>query len=69
MNMAKNVLKYLKGTMNYCLTFKKSNEITLLCYSDSDWGSSSDRKIISGYCFKMCDDGPPLSHGAVRNNQ
>ena len=61
MNMAKNVLKYLKGTMNYCLTFKKSNEITLLGYSDSDWGSSSDRKSISGYCFKMCDDGPLIS--------
>ena len=61
MNMAKNVLKYLKGTMNYCLTFKKSNEITLLGYSDSDWGSSSDRISISGYCFKMCDDGPLIS--------
>nr|XP_027239597.1 uncharacterized protein LOC113830591 [Penaeus vannamei] len=37
LNAAKHVLKYLKGTMMYGLTFKKSNEsVQLQGYCDSD---------------------------------
>ena len=53
-NLAKYVLKYVKGTLNYDLKFVKSSDpIQLTGFSDSDWGASSDRKSISGYCFKL----------------
>jgi len=62
LNAAKHVLKYLKGTMMYGLTFKKSNEsVQLKGFCDSDWGSSEDRKSISGYCFQLHKDGPLIS--------
>ncbi|XP_047482942.1 uncharacterized mitochondrial protein AtMg00810-like [Penaeus chinensis] len=62
LNSAKQVLKYLKGTMTYGLTFRKSNEsIQLKGFCDSDWGSSEDRKSISGYCFQLHRDGPLIS--------
>jgi len=62
LNAAKHVLKYLKGTMMYGLTFKKSNKsVQLKGFCDSDWGSSEDRKSISGYCFQLHKDGPLIS--------
>ena len=52
--IAKSVLRYLKGTTNYSLNYVKSkNDLELTGYSDSDWGSSPDRRSISGYCFKL----------------
>lgn len=45
---AKRVLKYLKGTANLCLTYKK-REVNLLAFSDADWaGDRIDRKSTSG---------------------
>lgn len=62
LNSAKHVLKYLKGTMTYGLTFRKSDEsVQLQGFCDSDWGSSEDRKSISGYCFQLHNDGPLIS--------
>lgn len=54
LNMGKYTLKYLKGTKNQGLKYNKTNNINLVGYSDSDWGNSSDRKSISGYCFRLC---------------
>lgn len=49
---AKHVLRYLKGTRQYGLTFKKDN--TLAIYCDADWASSTlDRRLISGYLFQL----------------
>ena len=62
LNLVKNVLRYLKSTLDYKLTFKKSTDgLKLVGFSDSDWGSSDDRKSISGYCFFLNSDGPSIS--------
>ena len=62
LNLAKFVLKYIKGTLNYKLTFRKSAKgLSLTAYRDSDWGSSDDRRSISGYCFFLHNDGPLIS--------
>ena len=53
LNMAKHVLKYLKGTSDYCLKFSKCNDFKLYGFCDSDWGNSKDRKSWSGYCIQM----------------
>lgn len=46
---AKRVLRYLKGTMNIGLLYKKSKTTLIETYSDADWaGSQTDRKSISG---------------------
>jgi hypothetical protein len=60
--MAKRVLRFLKGTMDYGLSFVRSDSaLELIGYSDSDWGSSVDRHSISGYCFKLCESGTIIS--------
>ena len=53
MNVAKGVLRYLKGTSEYGLEFKKSGDkAQIQGHCDSDWASSySDRKSISAYVF------------------
>ena len=49
---AKRILRYLRGTMDYGLTYRKSDSIGLYGYCDADWSSDrDDRKSISGYCF------------------
>ena len=58
LNAAYRVLRYVKGTSDFCLKFYKSDSIDLIGYCDSDWGSSEDRKSISGYCFMLNNDGP-----------
>ena len=62
MSICKNVYRFLKGSMYYELKFTKSIvELYLHGFCDSDWGSSSDRKSISGYCFFLNPVGPPIS--------
>lgn len=54
-NYLKQVLKYLKGTIDYGLIYRKSNKIVnLVGYVDSDWGGDTkDRKSVSGYLLKI----------------
>lgn len=48
----KHVLRYLKGTVNYCLFYKKTKDDRITGYSDADWNSSDDnRKSITGFLF------------------
>ena len=63
MTMAKHVLRYLKGTINDKMTFTKSEEpLEIIGFSDSDWANSiEDRKSITGYSFKMSQNGPLIS--------
>ena len=62
LNRAKQVLRYLKGTKEQKLVFKKSkNPLKLEGFSDSDWGNDEDRKSISGYCFRLSENGPIIS--------
>lgn len=52
-NAAKRVLRYLKGTKDVGLTFRKSNE-DLKGYADADWGSNEDdRRSFTGYAFLL----------------
>ncbi|KAA0060697.1 putative mitochondrial protein [Cucumis melo var. makuwa] len=51
---AKRVLRYLKGTVNYGIHYKKGGKGQLLAYTDSDYvGDMEDRKSTSGYVFLM----------------
>ena len=55
--LAKKVLRYLKGTFDLGLVFKRSECLKLVRCCDSDWGGDpNDRRSTSGYCFKISDD-------------
>ena len=69
LNIARNVLKYLKGTIDKCLKFSKVNSpLGIFGYCDSDWAGDSDRKSISGYCFKLSVNGPLISWKSKKQN-
>ena len=56
---AKRILRYLKGTINYGIFYKKNENKQLIVYTDSDYaGDIADKKSTSGYVFM-------LSGGAV----
>ena len=58
----KHVLRYLKGSLNYELCFTKCVDgLQLTGFSDASWGSSDDRKSITGYCFSLNKCGPFIS--------
>ena len=69
LGMCKFVLKYLKGTENYNLVFKKSTSpCTIFGYCDSDWGGSVDRRSFSGYCFQLNECSSPISWKSKKQN-
>lgn len=48
---AKRILRYLKGTLDYGITFHKTGK-PLVGYVDADWGNNIvDRRSYSGYVF------------------
>ena len=50
----KRILRYLKGTANYGILYKKEKEVKLTGWSDSDYaGDVDDRKSTSGYVFMI----------------
>ncbi|XP_041564465.1 secreted RxLR effector protein 161-like [Drosophila elegans] len=50
---AKRVLRYLKGTQDYCLVYKRSGK-DLVGYADADWAANiDDRRSFSGFAFKF----------------
>ena len=52
--IAKHVMRYLKGKINYGLRYASDREISLQGFTDSDWpGSVADRKSTFGCCFSM----------------
>lgn len=55
-NTVKHVFRYLKGTTNYGLCFKKDDksQLGLVVHSDADWASdASDRRSTTGYCASL----------------
>ena len=55
--VAKNVMRYLQGTKDYMLTFKRSDNLEVIGYSDSDFARCVDsRKSTFSYLF-MFDGG------------
>ena len=59
----KHVLRYIKGSLNHKLVFKKSKDgLEAIGYSDSDLASSKeDRKSTTGFCFTLNSEGPMIS--------
>ena len=51
---AKRVLRYVKGTVNFGLFYKKGGTQELVGYTDSDYaGDQNDRKSTSGHVFVL----------------
>ena len=47
--VAKNILGYLEGTVDYGLKYEVNHKVNLECYVDSDWeGSAINRKSTWG---------------------
>lgn len=50
----KRILKYLKKTKGFGLTFHSRGNSELIGFVDADWGNSvSDRKSFTGFCFQL----------------
>jgi hypothetical protein len=53
---AKKVLRYLQGTKGLMLTYKKSDNLEVVGYSDADFAGCVDtRKSTSGYVFTLAN--------------
>jgi hypothetical protein len=51
---AKRVLRYLKRTRDYMLTYRRSESLEIIGYSDSDFAGCQDsRKSTSGYIYLL----------------
>jgi hypothetical protein len=51
---AKHVMRYLKGMIDYGLSYDGDHNFTLSGYTDLDWARSiADRKSTSGCCFSL----------------
>ncbi|CAL5420691.1 unnamed protein product [Camellia sinensis] len=51
---AKRIFRYLKGTTDFGILYKKGEQSGLIGFTDSDYASdSNDRKSTSGYIFTM----------------
>ncbi|XP_073120345.1 secreted RxLR effector protein 161-like [Henckelia pumila] len=51
---AKRVIRYIKGTVNFGVKFRKCLNFKLMGFSDRNWGGfKDDMKNTSGYCFSL----------------
>ena len=51
---AKKVMRYLQGTKDYMLKYRRTNNLEVIGYSDSDYAGCVDsRKSTSGYIFML----------------
>ena len=51
--LAKHILYYLHGTIEYGIRYVRGEGIKLIGYTDADWaGSTTDKKSTSGCCFR-----------------
>jgi hypothetical protein len=60
LNLVKQILWYIKGTIHHGLHISRSHSSELIIYSDVDWVSCPDtRRSTSGYCayFGGCESG------------
>jgi Reverse transcriptase (RNA-dependent DNA polymerase) len=67
---AKRALRYLQGTQDFHLTYRRDNgdtrTDTIQSYSDADFAAGEDRKSISGYIFILA--GAPISWQAKKQS-
>ena len=53
---AKKVMRYLQGTKDYMLMYRRTYSFEVIGYSDADFAGCVDsRKSTSGYIFKLAD--------------
>ncbi|XP_071728056.1 uncharacterized mitochondrial protein AtMg00810-like [Rutidosis leptorrhynchoides] len=54
LDAAKRILRYVKGSMDHGLWYKKCDDYLLNGFVDADWiGDANDRHSTSGYCFNI----------------
>ena len=52
LNIVKRIIKYVSGTCDYGLFYRKESNLSLVSFSDLDWASNAnDRKSTIGRCF------------------
>jgi hypothetical protein len=52
--MVKKVLRYMQGTKDLMLTYRRSDSLEIKGYSDADYaGDKDDRKSTTGYLFTL----------------
>lgn len=57
---ALRVLRYLKGSVDYGLTYSRAGNSSLVAYSDSDWAADIEtRRSVTGFLFLLA--GAPIS--------
>lgn len=57
MKAARHVLRYLKGTHNFSITYGHSQELRVLGVSDANWGGDkNDCKSTTGYLYMGSND-------------
>ena len=50
----KRILRYIRGTTDYGLQYKRTENFRLIGYTDADWaGDIDDRKSTSGFNFSL----------------
>jgi hypothetical protein len=55
--MAARILRYLRGTLDYAISFSADARQPLQAFADADWAGDSDRRSQSGFIF-MYAGGP-----------
>ncbi|KAL4082844.1 hypothetical protein QTP88_029500 [Uroleucon formosanum] len=54
LDASKNVLRYIKGTLNHSIIYKKQTITPILeGYVDAYWANHKDRKSVTAYIFKI----------------
>lgn len=54
--MARRILKYIKGTTDYCIFFPCNGEKESVFYADANWARDLDKcKSTMGLIFKQYD--------------
>ena len=54
MKVAKRIMRYLRGTLEYGIFYSSSQDLKLVGYCDSDFtGDINDRKSTTGFIFLM----------------
>ena len=61
--LVKKILCYLQGTKCLMMTYRRSDSLHIVGYSDSDY-AGDDRKSTSGYVFTLAGG---LFHGKAQN--